>query len=95
VSRQAYGLSHLYNAARSGAQMRPVIPTPSCDGEDYVGGEYSEVGYDFFLCFLSLSIGFGIKNHQASIARPIVQPAIMTQLQIPAIEKFSHPVSIS
>ena len=52
------------------------------------------MGYDFFLCFLSLSIGFGMKNHQASIAKPIVQPIIMTQLQIPAIEKLSHPVSI-
>ena len=75
--------------------MRPVILDPSCDGEDYVGGEYSEVGYDLFLCFLSLSIGFGIKIHQASIARPIVQPILMIQLQIPAIEKLSHPVSIS
>lgn len=57
----------------------------SCDGEDDAGGEYSDVGYDFFLCFLSLSIGFGMKNHQPSTNMPIVQTAIMTQLQNPAI----------
>ena len=67
----------------------------SCDDEDYVGGEYVELGYGFFLGFLSLSIGFGIKNHQPSMNIPIVQTAIMTQLQIPAIAKVSHPVSIS
>ena len=57
----------------------------ACDGESYAGGEYVQLGYGFFLGFLSLSIGFGMKNHQASIAKPIVQPAIMTQLQSPAI----------
>jgi hypothetical protein len=67
----------------------------SSDGEDYAGGEYVPLGYGFFLCFLSLSIGFGMKNHQASTNIPIVQTAIMTQLQIPAIEKLCHPVSIS
>jgi len=66
----------------------------SGDEEDCAGGEYLSLSYGFLLCFLSLSIGFGMKNHQASTPIPIVQPAIMTQLQSPAIEKFSQPVSI-
>jgi hypothetical protein len=57
----------------------------SCDGEDYVGGESLQVGYGFFLGFLSFAMGFGMKNHQPSTPNPIVQPAIMTQLQSPAI----------
>ena len=59
------------------------------NGYDRRGGEDQQIGYGFFLGFLSLSIGFGMKNHQASIAKPIVQPAIMTQLQSPAIDPFS------
>ena len=55
-----------------------------------------QLGYGFlFLSFLSLAIGLGMKNHQPSTNMPIVQTAIMTQLQMPAIEKLSHPVSIS
>lgn len=57
-----------------------------CDAEDYGGGEYLQLGYGFlFLSFLSLAIGFGMKNHQPSTNMPIVQTAIMTQLQNPAI----------
>ena len=65
--------------------MSPVMLDHSCDGEYYGGGENRQWSYGFFLDFLSLSIGFGMKNHQASIANTIDQPAIMTQLQSPAI----------
>ncbi len=33
----------------------------SCDGEGCAGGEYVQLGYNFFLSFLpSLAIGFGM-----------------------------------
>lgn len=41
--------------------MSPFILDNSCNGEDYTGGEYVQLGYDFFLSFLpSLAIGFGM-----------------------------------
>jgi hypothetical protein len=72
--------------------MNPVMLDDSGDGEDYDGGEYLPLCYSLFLDFLSLSIGFGMKNHQASIAKPTVQPIIMSQLQIPAIPKPDHSI---
>ena len=57
----------------------------SCNGEDRGGGEYLQLGYGFFLSFLSLAIGFGMKNHQPSTIRPIVHPAMMIQLPSGAI----------
>jgi hypothetical protein len=57
----------------------------SGDGEDHGGGEYLYAGYGFFLFFLSLAIGFGMKNHQPSTIIPIVQPAMMIQLPSGAI----------
>lgn len=52
----------------------------SCDGEDRGEGDDLQLGYGFFLFFLSLAIGFGIKNHQPSTIIPIVQPATMSKL---------------
>lgn len=63
----------------------------SGDGEDYAEGEYVRWGYGFFLGFLSFAMGFGMKNHQASMAKPIVQPAIMTQLPSDAISMLMTP----
>ena len=71
--------------------MNSVMLEDSGDGEDDAGGEYLQLDYAFFLGFLSLSIGFGMKNHQASTPNPIVQPAIMTQLQSPAISILVTP----
>jgi hypothetical protein len=65
--------------------MSPVMLDHSCDAEDYGGGKCVQLGYGFFLSFLSFAIGFGMKNHQPSTNMPIVQTAIMTQLQSPAI----------
>jgi hypothetical protein len=70
----------------------PEEPRSRHDTYDFGGGEDCDEekdlrsGYGFFFTFLpSFAIGFGMKNHQASMPKPIVQPTMMTQLPSDAI----------